>query len=237
MKKLFIFFIIGVGCLISLPGLTSSLQVFPVQVYIEPNKTNSSFTITNPAKEDLLLQLNIIKWTQNNGQDIYKPTKDMLVNPPVINLPAGKTQLVRVGSRISLNRQQEQSYRIFIKEVPKMQKKPDGITPILEINLPVFLEPMKKKKNLVWSAKAAKNGVNVKLKNKSNIHIQISNLEILQVGNNKPLLEQSTFVYLLPGQQKVWNLNLNTPVKGNNITLKAQTDWGEVFENMELSQQ
>ena len=59
-----------------------------------------------------------MSWSQVEGKDVYTATREVLANPPIFTVPAGGSQLVRIGLRRAPNTQRELTYRIFMQELP-----------------------------------------------------------------------------------------------------------------------
>ena len=80
----------------------ASLEISPVRLSINPNNnTSSSFTMTNQDEGPVLLQVQIKKWTQENGEDIYTDTHELIVKPAIFKLEPKETQVL--GSQCAQN--------------------------------------------------------------------------------------------------------------------------------------
>jgi fimbrial chaperone protein len=69
-------------------------------------------------------------------------TDELIVSPPLIEIPANGEQLVRLVRRTMRPIEAEQSYRLLIDEVP-MPDEPtvSGVTLRLRYSVPVFIKP------------------------------------------------------------------------------------------------
>jgi fimbrial chaperone protein len=221
-------------------SFATSLDVSPVRIEIPAGKNNSSFTISNKSDESVLFQLKAVKWTQKAGKDIYSETKDIILNPPIINISPDSYQLFRVGLRTQLNPNKEHTYRIFATQVATSSEAPKttaAITTLMEFNLPIFIQPKEEKKDVHSELKFIKSDqLQLHVINNSNIHVQITEISLYphKTELDTSLLSQETFVYLLPEQEKIWILPWSKSTDVKDVILQLRTDWGEIVEIMRI---
>ena len=96
----------------------ASLGVSPVRVTLSESQSMGSLTVRNDGTEPASLQMEMLNWSQAEGQDVLMPTRELLANPPIFTVPAGGSQLVRVGLRRAPDGQRELTYRIVLQELP-----------------------------------------------------------------------------------------------------------------------
>jgi len=77
----------------------ASLGVSPVRVTLSESQSMGALTVRNDGTEPASLQMEMLNWSQAEGQDVLTPTRELLANPPIFTVPAGGSQLVRVGLR------------------------------------------------------------------------------------------------------------------------------------------
>ena len=58
-----------------------------------------ALTVRNDGTEPVSMQLEVLNWSQEAGKDVLTPSRELLANPPIFTVPAGGSQLVRVGLR------------------------------------------------------------------------------------------------------------------------------------------
>ena len=54
-----------------------------------------TFTVRNNGTEPVMMQMELMSWSQSEGKDVYTATREVLGNPPIFTVPAGGSQLVR----------------------------------------------------------------------------------------------------------------------------------------------
>ncbi len=216
----------------------ASLEIRPVRIEVPAGQNNSSFTINNNSDKPVLFQLKAVKWSQKSGEEIYTDTRDIIINPPVINIAADSYQLFRVGVRAPLNPSKEHTYRIFATQVATPEAAEGGITiqTLVQFNIPVFFAPKEIEKDLTIELRSLKNNqLQLFVANNSNMHILISNINLAKEDAKTPLISEPTFVYLLPEQKKTWNFSWDKPKNMDDLILKLHTDWGEIVEAADVS--
>jgi P pilus assembly chaperone PapD len=76
-----------------------SLAVSPVRVELTNTERTAVNTVENHRAVARLYQLEAVAWTQSGGEDVYAPTRELIVVPPVFRLAAGQNQIVRLGTQ------------------------------------------------------------------------------------------------------------------------------------------
>jgi fimbrial chaperone protein len=127
--------------------IAADLSVMPVGLKLTTGHDRDAITITNQGQETVVMQLETVSWEQVDGRDIYQPTQNLLVNPPLFTMAPGQTQILRVGLRQPLNNEQEIAYRLFLREVPSQVTASEdnnangNIRVLLLLRLPVYVVP------------------------------------------------------------------------------------------------
>jgi len=212
----------------------SDIGVSPTRVTLSDSQQIETLTLSNNGNEPIIMQMEVLSWTQQEGKDVFTPTREVLANPPIFTVPAGGSQLVRFGARRKLNTQQELTYRIFIEELPPPPD-PDseGTQMLMRLSIPVFVLPeIVDKPILQWEAARTSQGdLKISLINNGNAHIQIINFKLSLPGSTQPWITQKSSRYILTGQSHNWilpNAEFPIPPAGTTLQLLSQTDAGVV---------
>ena len=210
-----------------------SFQVNPIRVDMTKGATTAAITVRNDGEEPIVVQSSVVKWSQDNGQEVYAPTSEALVTPPIMTVPPGGEQIVRVGLRRGPDPQRELAYRLYLQEVPPPPKPGfTGLQVALRVGLPVFVAPGAPGiRRLEWSAQIGQDGaIRLAAQNTGNAHVQITDFELGLPGAGEPIAHESTLAYVLAGQRRQWTLPAPPDrVKSvNEFRLKAYTDAGEI---------
>lgn len=225
--------------LCALPAQAANLLVSPLRVALTPGQTSAVLTLNNRGDKPVVLQLEAVSWSQKNGVDAYAATRDLVASPPVFTLPAGSTQLVRMGLRRPADFDSEHSYRLFIQEVPGALPDVGGAVRVaLKLSIPVFMQPKTLLHKQDWRAERLSDGrVRLLVSNGGNTHIQFSKLNAYVAGSDKPIEVEDKMAYVLAGQTREWLLTPATtlPAGVSALRLKGGSAAGAVDIDVPLS--
>lgn len=94
---------------------------------------------------EIRLQVQIFKWRQENGRDVYESTNDLIIAPVQITIPPGRSQMIRIGWRKPVPITKEIVYRLYVQEQTKTRLLTGSINtqPTLNLAIPVFIKSEK----------------------------------------------------------------------------------------------
>ena len=217
-------------------AIASSLVLTPLRLSLTTERPVEVLTVRNDGDEPAVMQLDLAKWTQADGKDIYTATTDILATPPIFSVPAHGSHLVRVGLRRGADPTLELSYRMFLEEVPPPPK-PNftGLRVALRFGVPIFVAPLAISDRqslplplpLQWQMRAAAGQFALRATNDGAMHVLVTNVSLTSQGTNAPLVRITGTDYVLPGQSRDWIVNLErTPIPGASFHIVAATDAG-----------
>ena len=227
------------GLFVFLVGATvvnaAAIGVSPVRVTLSDKQKIGTITLRNDGTDPVPMQLEALKWSKEEGEDVFTSTRELIVSPPIFTIPAGGSQLIRVGLRGAPDAQRELTYRIFLQELPPPPD-PDfnGTKMLMRVSLPVFVLPkVAAKPVLRWQAVRTSDGaLKISLTNDGNAHVQIINFSLSKPGSAQPWITQNSSDYVLIGQSFDWILpasaDYSIPQSGTTIQLFAETDAGDI---------
>ena len=225
---------IWLACALTLlaPAMAQAAQwnVDPVRVELSEQQQTAAIIVRNESDQPSSIQIQAVVWSQLDGLDVYTPTRDLLVSPPIATIPPNSDQVVRVALRRGADATRELAYRINLQELP-VQAEPGfaGVQVALRIGLPVFVQPQRgdAAAKMVWSvARAGGDQLRVALRNDGNAHVQISDFSLYAPGNAQAITGESGSSYVLAGQAHEWLLKTGAVQAGDarRVRLKAYTD-------------
>ncbi|WP_051233939.1 fimbrial biogenesis chaperone [Halomonas halocynthiae] len=97
----------------------STLLIWPIHPVIESGESATALWVENRGDKPVLTQLRLFDWRQQGGDDQYFPQTDMVVSPPMVEIPAGERQLMRLIRQTPAPPGQERAWRLIIDEVPQ----------------------------------------------------------------------------------------------------------------------
>jgi fimbrial chaperone protein len=205
---------------------SSNFNVKPVRIEFSKAKMNSSVQVMNMEDATLTVQALALSWTTDGEKDIYTSVDDILLNPPVFEIPAHGTQYMRLGLRKLDGATVERAYRLILAEVPKPPEPGfTGLRTVVRISIPVFIKPdVACSAQLLWEARRNAEGVLILTAiNRGTAHIQITHLTAVGDQHGEPVGEFLND-YLLPGQRHEWTIN-DPRLRGVlEVDLTAKTD-------------
>jgi fimbrial chaperone protein len=221
------------------PAYAGSIAVNPVRVVLSATQTTGALVVRNSGAEPSVVQLQIVSWSQQDGKDVYVPTKDLLGTPPIFTVPPGGSQTVRVGLRQRTDGNTEGAYRLIMQEVPPPPK-PEfrGLQVALRLSVPVFVTPaVAPSSTLAWQANLTSQGdLKVSAANTGNTHVQVLRYKLSSSGAELSTATPAEAAYVLPGQRREWNMRFTSaPAAGSTVRIDAQTDAGDMQADVVVS--
>lgn len=218
-----LFFAAGGGVPSAVAG---TLQVNPVLVEIGEGQRSGSVTVTNVEAVPVVIRAYVLEWRQEGGEDRYLETTAMIVSPPVVTIPGGATQIIRVGPRAPASG--AASYRLIIEEVPEATPTA-GIRVALRLNIPLYtrLAPGRPA-DLAWSARRGIDGNwSVEARNTGTGWVRV---DASQAGAATGLRFEDGFAFgtVLPGGARRW-------IVGSRPAIADQTRFRQIGSDRDVS--
>ncbi|MDQ0069257.1 fimbrial chaperone protein [Variovorax boronicumulans] len=233
MRRFFLLWSALLPCVLMPTGApAASLSVAPLRIVLTPERPVASLTMGNSDEtEEIAVQAEVLAWSQEDGRDVYQPTREVLVNPSIFRLPPGGRQIVRLGLQVPAGAL-ERSYRVFLRQLPRDQAlATDGaggakLQTLLRIGVPIFVPPLQLRQALQWRLQAGGTGGRghrLMLDNQGSEHIQLTQLVVRREGGAE-LLRKSLSHYALAGQSAGIELDLPALPPDTRLHIEAATD-------------
>ena len=120
----------------------ANFSVNPVQVRLSAKVSSALLTLRNDSTETLRFQLSGFAWDQTPGEQItLAPTSDIIFFPQLLTLGPKEERKIRIGTATGFG-PSEKTYRLFIEELPPLQKPGDvktGVAMLTRVGIPVFM--------------------------------------------------------------------------------------------------
>lgn len=214
-----------------------SFHVSPIRVDLRAAQPVAVINVTNNEDRVTRIQLQLVSWSQEDNRDVYTDTRALIANPPIFTLQPKGTQIIRVGLAKPENPAREQSYRVFLEELADTATadKSAGLKIQLRIGLPVFVLPQQPVKPLLrWTARPAKDAIQIEAKNDGDAHVQIREIKLQTRNGDKLLATTAMADYVLPGSSRTWLIKPGPFVKGEALRLAAQTSVGAINADISM---
>jgi fimbrial chaperone protein len=225
-----------------LPGFAGAAEweIDPVRVELSPEQQTTVITLKNTSDKPTSIQIDVVGWAQLDGKDVYTASRELLVSPPIVTIPAKSEQVVRAALRRQADANSELSYRINLQELPPPPVPGfTGIQVALRISLPVFVQSQKGNAapKMVWNVvRMPDNSLKVGLKNQGNAHVHITDFSLYLPGGNQAIASEPSASYVMAGQTREWLLKLASldKIADGRLQLKGYTDAGNVDTELVL---
>jgi P pilus assembly chaperone PapD len=219
------------------PAQAASFSVSPVRLELAPGQASTSLKVSNEGDEAKLLQVSIVGWTRQNGEDRYGPNDPdtgLIVTPPLFQVsPAGGSQLVRIGFlRPPVAGLTERAWRVIVEEVPKSVAANPADTATagagsikmrLRINLPLFLAPASPHQDLRWEGQADTAGeLRLVAINAGNVSERIDELLLKSADQKTQFGRLPGPIYIFPGEHRVLKVRASTAPRAGTVKLVMQ---------------
>ncbi|MGD0722509.1 MAG: fimbria/pilus periplasmic chaperone [Roseiarcus sp.] len=115
-----------------------TMQVSPVLIDLVGQQT-ATLHLRNTGDQNLSAQIRVFKWSQNAaGEDHLEPTEDVAASPPMASLGPRADYVVRLVRQTESAPSGEESYRVFIDELPNPLTRMNGVALVIRQSIPVF---------------------------------------------------------------------------------------------------
>ena len=207
---------IGVLTLNLSPVLAGTFNVSPVKINLSKNSSTAIITVSNSGNSDTTIQLQTMRWIQDEEGDKLQPTREIVATPQIFS--------------ITVN---EIAYRLVLDEIPSPPEPGfKGLQVALKISLPIFVQPLSKSSpelDFSWVQTQDKK-IRVSIVNHGSAHVQIFRTKISDESDEKSVFfNQEKSLYILPGQSRYFDFTPTnqeiTPVK--NFLIKTETSTGD----------
>lgn len=214
----------------------SGLRLTPLRLDLSADHNADQIELSNLGGAPMAVQVKAFRWTQQDGRDIYEPTKDIFFAPPIVTVPAQSRALVRFRLRGSAPKQQEGTYRIYFQEIPPAERTvaSTGMTFRLRFGIPLFVRSVQAAKPaLAVRGARAGDSLNFTLENSGGAHLKIQGVELFPADVDKKQPESPLAKvthsrlganYLLPGSRHEWELKLPPGADPGALQLLIRTD-------------
>jgi fimbrial chaperone protein len=212
-----------------------TVQVSNTRLEIARGARSVAITVRNPSDEQVVVQMNVVAWSQSSGKDVYVDSEDFVVAPPIATIAAGGEQIVRLVTRRRADPTIERTYRLYISEVPPPPKPGfRGLQVALRIGVPVFVVPSSGKAapKITWRAERRADRIHIGAQNDGNGHVKFTVLEARASDGRSLPISPTEPAYILPGAAFLWEAPVEHGPVPPRIHVKASTDAGEITTDL-----
>ena len=200
------------------PARAGSIEVAPVLVEMVAPTLSSVLTVNNRGSFPVSAQIRAFAWGQDKSGDTLTPTRELLVSPPIFQIPSGASQMVRILLRQPPGAK-DTAYRLLIDELPAPDS-PDTVHLALRISLPVFARPhLRTAPAMQWhTLPSGRNKAEIVAVNTGSAAERVSDLTLALDRRDGWKAVALTNAWVLPGTERHWQVPTASPVDWRDYT-------------------
>jgi fimbrial chaperone protein len=223
---------LALACLLAAASNASAsgLQIAPTSIELAFAGPAQALWLTNTGDHELRAQVRAYQWSQAGGKDALDPTQALVASPPMLTVPPGGRQLVRVIRTGQAAAAGEQTFRLLVDELPLEAAKGTGVQYVLRYSVPVFIG-VSGTPSLKWSGAPSSEGLELTVSNSGSAHAQIREMSLVQPGAAPVSIVPGLLGYVLPGATMHWTIALPAGANATNASLKALVN-GDATDQM-----
>ena len=186
----------------------ATFTVNPTQIFLSGRTGSVLLTLRNESAETLSFQLSVFTWTQSvSGQMQLEPTADIVFFPSLLTLKPSETRRVRVGNATALD-VREKTYRIFVEELPPVDKVQEGVRVLTKLGIPIFLRPAKEVASATVNELRQQDGtLRFTLTNAGTVHVMPQSIKVRGLaGSNTAFERELEGWYVLAGSRREFEM-------------------------------
>jgi fimbrial chaperone protein len=192
-------------------AIASNFTVKPTEVDLSPSATSALVTLRNNSKLPLRFEVTLVSWSEDeHGKMTLNPSADVQFFPKLVELAAGASRNIRIGIKAGLPRDVEQSFRLFVEELPDQSTPAANAVGLrTKIGIPVFVRPAKPSRSAAIDGVSVENGkVLVRVRNTGNLHISVDTVKVTGSGGAAASVftKEAPGWYVLPGATRIFEV-------------------------------
>lgn len=198
------------------------LQAGPTLLELGPQTKATRLTLRNSGDTAVAAQVRVYAWSQPDGKDHLVDTDELALSPPILELPAGGEQVVRVIRLGPPARDRDRCYRVVVDELPRAEDG-DGHRVRLRMRyvIPVFVRAADASAPAV-SCTLEGEGDRLACENRGGRAAQLGATRLLDDAGGTLTLSEGLYGYVLPGSRRIWPLPRERP-RWQGPTLRLET--------------
>ncbi|PYT16824.1 MAG: hypothetical protein DMG59_09335 [Acidobacteria bacterium] len=211
-----------------------SYMVKPVRIELSARQLRTTIQIQNLGNEATTIQARVVAWNAKGLEEVLSENDEILLNPPIFTIAAGREQSMRLGLRQPKPATVELTYRLILEEVPPPPR-PEftGVNTVLKISVPIFVKPAMPAPQLTWTVKhISDKELQLAVENQGNSHVQIKQIAVTGADRSEPDFVKNTSTYVLKTGRKEWVIRDAHLAGAGRFLVQARTDNGEIRETL-----
>jgi fimbrial chaperone protein len=216
--------------------------VHPTRLDLGATRPSGALVVRNEGASPLAFQITGMHWTQDDeGQEHYAGTDDLIYFPRLLTLPPGQSAVIRVGLRHPAGAV-EKAYRLFIEQLaapgPSEDTSSARVRVLVRLGAPVFVAPLAPRQQLTLSTfEVAHHQVRWTLHNEGSRHEVFQSIALrgLDTAGAEVFRQEFTGRYFLAAATRQFRADIPAPACPHihRLELEVKTDRGHITRQLE----
>jgi fimbrial chaperone protein len=220
------------------PALGGTLRVSPLKVFFDRSTASATVQVRNAGAEKTSIQADVRAWSVTaDGRDAYEDTSDFVFFPRIFEVEPGEDGVVRLAYRGETALPTEQSYRIFLRELPTPGKQEEGVGFLIELSVPIFIRASHpRSEGTVAGAELAGSRIQVRVENRGTEFFVVDSI----VAAGRDDAGQETFRsqvggwYVLAGTTRPFSVAVEPEACRRTRTVTVEAVWSGAARSLEF---
>ena len=228
--------------LMSLPYLSwaGSFYIAPTKGELSEDSKYIVFEVKNTSENISSIQVQAMSWEIQNGEDVLKPTRDIIATPVIVSIKPNVKQIIRVGLNRKPDKEEELFYKLLVSEIPNLKRaEVKGTQITVEFSIPIILKATENTKtNISLKSKILLDStINLEIENEGKKHEIINSITFNYVDDQRNEILKK-YIYLRPKEKYLVNLPINNLLnKKGAIKIILETENGNIEADADLFRQ
>ena len=229
--------LLALGFCAAAASSAAGVVISPVVLEVSSTRKPVAVTVTNSGDKAITFQTDALVWQQVEGVDRFEPTNELVVVPPIVEVPPNGRQVFRVMLRSPATSPVERTYRLLLEDITEEMAPVAGQASIsfkLSHSLPVMVAPAGKVVNAIrWKPCAAQAertaSVCVRFLNAGNRRVKFETITLAGDGWQQELSLKAG-ENILAGAQREWIVPLKNSAGTAPRNVQVKTARGETLQ-------
>jgi len=234
MKSIYLLAILAMTAWCGAAGTAAAsiLQVEPVVLEFNAPAASGTLTLRNSEAVDLAVQTRVFRWVQTDGHESLEPTTDVAASPPIVTLAPGEDYTVRVVRTSNRPVQGEESYRVWVDQLPGPKRlSQSNVNILIRQSIPVFFRARQTTRpNVSWSLQLVAGRLVIGGTNAGDERLRVASLRLRDEAGATVSYGNGLVGYVL-GRSSM-NFTITNPPRGfgarGDVAIAAETNNGPI---------
>jgi fimbrial chaperone protein len=212
-----------------------SLKVSPVNIKLAPGQRATTLTVTNDGAAETSIQIRTYAWDQRDGHDNLTASDEVLTSPPVVTIPAGGTQVIRLVLRHSPEGR-ESTYRILLNQIPAPSQ-PGIVQIVLSMSIPIFAQtPARTPPHLQFHVEHESGQSYLVALNDGPRHEVVRDVVLSTSDGRELKTDSNASPYVLAGATRRWHIDSKDSLSATSgdLRLRGHGDVGAIDQKVPI---